>query len=486
MREINRTRPAALGLLLLLITGCGAKQGTAGTPEQSAEGLPHRVLERMESRTGDFPEMAERSIIRVLTSFNRTHYFLDGGVPRGAVVETLREFEQFVNEGRNATRTGIRVITVPVARDQLLQALVDGKGDIAVANLTITPARLELVDFSRPIIEGVEELVVTGPSAPDVGTLEDLAGKEIFVRRSSSHYESLQQLNARLAEEGLDPVDIQEANELLETEDLLEMVNAGIYPMTVADSTLADFWEEILEDIVVRRDLAVAEGASIGWAFRKGSPELETLVNEFLGPRRKGTLFGNIMIKRYLKANTWVRNPLESEDRKRVERYRPIFEKYGEQYDVDWVLIMAQAYQESKLDQSVRSSAGAVGLMQIKPSTAADPNVGINDISTPDANVHAGVKYHRFLRDRYFSQEGIDRLNQGLLALAAYNAGPARIRRLREEAAERGLDGNVWFRNLEELAPRQTVEYVGNIFQYYLAYRSHLDRVERLGTAGDG
>jgi membrane-bound lytic murein transglycosylase MltF len=480
-------------MLLLLTVGCGTEHGAAdtasraaGEAEQPAEGLAQGVLDRMESRTGDFSEMAERRVVRVLTTFNRTFYFLDGGVPRGVTVEALREFEQFINERQSTGRSKIRVLAIPVARDQLLPALAEGKGDLAVANLTITPERLELVDFSRPVMEGVKELVVTGPSAPDVGSLEDLAGKEVFVRRSSSHYESLQQLNARLEEEGLDSIEIREADELLETEDLLEMVNAGIYPMTIADSTLADFWEELLDDIVVRRDLALAEGASIGWAFRKDSPEIDQIVNDFIGPRRKGTLFGNIMIKRYLKANMWVRNPLASEDRKRLEKYQPIFEKYGEQYGVDWVLIMAQAYQESKLDQSVRSRAGAVGIMQIKPETAADPNVGINDISTAEANVHAGVKYHKFLRDRYFSGEEIDRLNQGLLALAAYNAGPARVRRLRQQAAEKGLDGNVWFRNVEELAPRETVQYVGNIFQYYLAYRVHIERAERLaGATGD-
>ena len=105
---------------------------------------------------------------------------------------------------------------------------------------------------------------------------------------------------------------------------------------------------------------------------------------------------------------------------------------------------------------------------------------GISDISTPDANLHAGIKYHRFLRDRYFSDGEIDRLDQGLLTLAAYNAGPARVRRLRQEATERGLDGNVWFRNVEQMAPRQTVEYVGNIFEYYIAYREYLERAAAL------
>jgi membrane-bound lytic murein transglycosylase MltF len=144
-------------------------------------------------------------------------------------------------------------------------------------------------------------------------------------------------------------------------------------------------------------------------------------------------------------------------------------------------LIAAQGYQESQLDQSRRSQAGAIGIMQLLPATAADPKVGIADITEAEANVHAGVRYLNFLRTHYFDDPAIDRLNQTLLALAAYNAGPARTRGLREMAAAEGLDPNRWFNNVEVIAAREigreTVQYVANIYKYYLTYRMAIEKL---------
>ena len=151
------------------------------------------------------------------------------------------------------------------------------------------------------------------------------------------------------------------------------------------------------------------------------------------------------------------------------------FRKYGEQFDFDWMMLAAQAYQESGFRQNRRSAAGAVGVMQIKPSTASDRNVGVDDISTVDGNVHAGAKYMRFLADRYFSDERFDDLGQWLFSLAAYNAGPAKVSRLRREAAAEGYDPNRWFDNVEIIAARrigrETVTYVSNVFKYYVGYQ---------------
>ena len=137
--------------------------------------------------------------------------------------------------------------------------------------------------------------------------------------------------------------------------------------------------------------------------------------------------------------------------------------------------LAAQGFQESKLQQNRRSNAGAIGIMQIKPSTASDPNVGIDDISDADGNIHAGTKYMRFLIDRYFSDENINEFNSWLLGLAAYNAGPSRVINLRNEAQRNGYDPDVWFDNVEIIAAKrigsETVTYVSNIFKYYTGYQ---------------
>lgn len=157
-----------------------------------------------------------------------------------------------------------------------------------------------------------------------------------------------------------------------------------------------------------------------------------------------------------------------------------VFQKTAGKYGLNWVLAIALGYQESTLDQRKRSPAGAIGVMQLLPSTARDPNVNIPNIEQVEPNIHAGVKYLHFLHDRYFSNEDMDTLNQWLFAIASYNAGPARIAKLRAEARSLGLDSNKWFKNVELVAAkrigRETVQYVSNIFKYFIAYRLILEK----------
>jgi membrane-bound lytic murein transglycosylase MltF len=215
--------------------------------------------------------------------------------------------------------------------------------------------------------------------------------------------------------------------------------------------------------------------------IRKNSPKLKSELNSFIKTHKKGTLFGNIIIKRYLKNTKWVRNAYTEKDLKRFKNTIELFRKYGKKYDMDWLLVAACAYQESRIDQSVRSPVGAVGVMQLLPDTAAGHPVNIPDIEKIEPNIHAGVKYLRWLFDTYFRDEkDMDRLNKGLFTFASYNAGPGRIRELRRQASKMGLDPNVWFNNVEMVAAkkigRETVQYVSNIYKYYIAYKLIVDK----------
>jgi membrane-bound lytic murein transglycosylase MltF len=146
-------------------------------------------------------------------------------------------------------------------------------------------------------------------------------------------------------------------------------------------------------------------------------------------------------------------------------------------------MIVALAYQESLLDHDKKSHVGALGIMQMLPGTAADKNVGISEISKLENNIHAGHKYLRFLQDRYFSDPQIDTLNRNLFTFAAYNAGPAKVRKLRKEAGENGLDPNIWFQNVEIIAAkrigRETVQYVSNIYIYYISYKLAQQNIDK-------
>ena len=465
---------AALLLLVGLLTGLAGRDARSEEP-QFAE-LLAPTFELPGVWTGDLDGMVERRVIRVLTSFSKTSYFLDGLTQRGTAYEMLRAFEAFVNDELDMPSTlPVRVQIIPVPRDQLMPALAAGHADLATANLTITPERLAVVDFSDPFLDDVHEVVVTGPSASPLDSLDDLAGHELHLRRSSSYWESAEALNAELEARGLPPIELVAADPHLEDEDLLEMVGAGALPWLVVDEHKARLWVDIIPGLTLRDDLVLRQGGAIAMAVRKDTPELRALVNRFAATARKGTEFGNIVMKRYYSDNEWIRNPAATEDFARLQATAELFRRYGDEYGFDWLMLAAQGYQESRIDQSVRSPAGAIGVMQILPNTAADPNVGITDIDQVENNIHAGARYLRYLIDRYLDDPAIDDVNLTLFAFAAYNAGPTNLRRFRAEAEEMGLDPNVWFGNTEmaaaKLIGRETTAYVANIAKYYYTYR---------------
>lgn len=444
--------------------------------------LPEPMATLWQPWNGDLDGMIERRVIRVLVPFGGYQYYYDRGRPRGAIVELLQKMEMHLNEELERKHIKVYVVPIPVSRDQLIPFLLDGHGDMIAADLTVTSARSEQVKFSRPLLKGINEVVVTGPSSPTLRTLDDLSGQEIVVRESSSYFEHLQRLNRSFAEEGLEPIVIQKADELLEAEDLLEMVNAGLIPTTVLDDYKAEFWKTVFPDIVVRDDLSINDDGVIAWAMKPESKLLAEYVERFLRKNGRGTLVGNDTFNRYLADASRIRCSMSPDGDAELAEMVRWFQKYGDEFDYDWLMLAAQGYQESHLKQSRRSHVGAVGVMQIKPSTAADPNVGVADVTVLQNNIHAGAKYMRFLSDRYFS-DGMDDMHRWIFSLAAYNAGPARVAKLRKEASESGLNRNLWFGNVEIIAGRrigrETVLYVSSVYKYYVGYKLANTRLEQ-------
>jgi len=427
--------------------------------------------------------MIERRVIRVLTVNSKTTYFLDGATARGLAVDYGRLFEESLNKTLAAgkqpgnKRLKVRLVFIPVHRDQLLAALAAGKGDIAAGNLTITPERRKLVDFSVAGMQDVKELVVTGPASPAIGSLDDLSGKEVFVRRTSSYYESLAALNKKFAAAGKPLVRLRAAPETLEDEDLLEMLSAGLVLIVVVDDHIARFWKKIFPKIVLHEDFPLHAGGEIAWAIRKDTPQLKAALDDFAARYKGGTARGNEILARYLKNMKYVKNAAATEERRKLEAMYKHFLKYGDKYRVDPVLMAAQGYQESGLNQNAKSAVGAIGVMQLMPATGKEMRVG--DISETEANIHAGIKYMRFMIDQYYENEPMTPVDKALFAFASYNAGAGGVSRMRREAAKRGLDPNVWFQNVEyiaaEKASQETVNYVSNIYKYYVAYQLMLE-----------
>jgi membrane-bound lytic murein transglycosylase MltF len=492
MHKYHFGRITLPALLLCMLAACdSASQKTPATPPPPPAPAPVAAAAPVENRlptwTGDLDALAERRVIRMLVVQSKMFYFLDHAQQRGITYEMGQALEKYLNESNKDRTRPIRVVYIPVNRDQLLSGIANGTGDIATGGITITPERLKQVDFTVPGADDISEILVTAPGVAAPASVESMSGLSVYVRRSSSYWSSLEALNARLATAGKKPVEMVAADENLEDEDVLEMLNAGLIDATVVDSYVADFWKQIFTDIQPHPAIALRTHGQIAWAIRKDSPKLKASLDKFVAKNRLGTSTGNVIIKRYLKNTKWARNATSAEDMRRFAEVRKYFEKYATEYQFDWLMLAAQGYQESGLDQSIKSPVGAIGVMQVMPTTAKDRNVAIGDIHIVENNIHAGVKYMRFLVNQYFDEPGIDKLNRHLFAFAAYNGGPNRIARLRRETAARGLDPNKWFNNVELLAAeqigRETVQYVSNIYKYYIAYTLTLEQAKKRAAA---
>lgn len=450
----------------------------------------HEQLSIAEKFTGDLPEMRKRKRIRALVTYSKTDFFFHKGVAKGVQVEFLREYEKFLNKGVKRAEDRLHITFLPVTFNELLPALQQGKGDIAAAFLTVTPDREKEVSFSSGGKLKVNELVVSHKTVAPLDTLEDLAGRTVYVLNNSSYAEHLRQLNKALRKKKLAPVKIEQSDPNLLSEDILELVNSGVVELTVVDDYKARLWKQVLPNIRVHEGLRVSENNTIGWATRKENTQLSASLNAFAAKVRKGTLLGNMLFKRYYGGTGWIDNPLSKEELGKLEAFVALFRKYGDRYGFDHLALLAQAFQESGLDHSKKSHRGAVGIMQLLPSTAADPNVDISRINKLENNIHAGTKYLAFIRDRYFNDEAINTENRLALTWAAYNAGPARVQKMRIKTEKMGLDPNIWFANVElaagKMTGRETVQYVANIYKYYVAYKlaSHVTNTDVVPLTG--
>lgn len=424
---------------------------------------------------GDFEEMLTRRLIRVLVPYSRTLYFVDKGRERGLTADLARDFEQYLNK-KYATKLGKRPVTVlliPTPRDRLLSDVVDGLGDIAAGSLTATDERRKTVDFVAPSNhEPMRELLVTGPGSSAVATLDDLSGKTLHVRKATSYQESAQALNQRLKAAGKAPAVIADLPPELEDEDVLEMVNAGLVPLTVVDDWKARMWAQVLPKIRVRNDLVLRSDAYPGWAVRKGSPELVAVATDFYKHATK-LHSREARLAQYHKRIKQISNNTQGQSWRRFESTVKLFEKYGGRYHFDPLMLAAQGYQESRLRQEARSHVGAIGVMQIMPATGKELKVG--DITHLEPNIHGGAKYMDRLMTRYFADATFDETERTLFAFACYNAGPGNISKMRRLAIQRGLDGDRWFHSVELVTAErigiETTTYVRNIYKYYVAYK---------------
>lgn len=502
---VLRTIIAPLAIVVLALSGCSSKpkapesSGSASAQEPSTAATPAPAAQNLETAdagttqqtttlalpkgfgrfTGDWDQILKRGGLRVLVINNRTGFFYDKGRPRGAIAEAMEEFENVINKKLKTGAKKLKVVYLPMPPGQLLEALNNGIGDIACTGIIITPEREKLVDFTIPIVNDVKLVVVTSKTAPAVNSVEDLIGKDVYVNGATLAKAELDKVNERFKQVGKPEIGIKAVDSNLTDEDLLEMANAGLIPATVAFDFRARLWAKVFSNIVVTPAVLKDDG-QLGWAMRKGSPQLKAVMDDFIKTHGQGTNFGNMMIKRYTKDTKWVKNSTNDAEMKKFQAYVKYFQKYAAEYNFDYLMLAAQGYQESMLNQDRVSPRGAVGVMQVLPQYAAAKPINIPDVHDADNNIHAGAKMMAQIANTYFNDPGINQMNKTLFTFAAYNAGQNRIVRLRKEAQAEGLDPDKWFGNVEFLVAKdigqETVQYVSNIYKYYVAYKMTLDQ----------
>jgi len=425
--------------------------------------------------TGDLDELLTKRVIRIGVPYSKTLYYTVKGVQWGVAYEGGKEFEAYLNRKYPQKTKNLKIIAMffVTPREEAIERLNNGTLDVLIAGLTITPERQKAVDFSDATATGVNEVVVTGPNSPQLKTIDDLSGKEVFARKTSSYWEHLEAVNEKFRNEKKTPVKLTAVPEDLGDEDLLEMVNAGLLPTIVVNDWTAKLWSKLLTKEVIHEDIKVASGGSFGWAVRKGSPKLLETINAFLKLKGQGTTFGKELVTRYTGSTYMLKQAVSETAMKQFEQTADIFRKYAGKYNADYLMMMAKGYQESGLNQNAKSPVGAIGVMQLMPPTGKEMNVG--DITKEDSNIHAGVKYFALMVNKLYGDEPMDDLNKILFTFASYNCGPNRVKQLRAEAAKKGLDPNVWINNVEVITAMrvgpETVNYVSNIYKYYVAYK---------------
>lgn len=477
---------------LLLISACNPAESTEPLVNAQADALDTAwqlpfAPDQMEQidqvtgvgarYTGLLDTIIERRRLRVLVPYSHTTYYIDGTEQKGMAYEAMKHFETYLNQqlGYSTQPPYIQVVFIPLTRDQLIPALRKGYGDLIAEPLTITPNRSTKVLFTEPVMRNAREILVSGLGAPQIDTLVGLAGKTLYLRRSSSFHEHILVINESFKKRGLDTIQILPIEPQLEDEDVLELVDIGLIPLTILEENKAQFWTQHLDSVQLHPAVAIDENGQIAWAVPPDSKKLKAILDEFIRENRKGTLLGNIIFNRYLDNEQRLHDLLDGRELNRFYELQNYFIEYGQRYELPWMMLAALAYQESRFNQSLRSSAGAVGIMQVLPSTARDPIIDIPDIYEEEPNIHAGTRFLRFVIDQYFISPEIDSLNAGLFGLAAYNAGPHRVQQLQRMAEAQGLNPNVWFNHVELMAAREigreTVQYVSNIYKYYSSYR---------------
>jgi len=447
-------------------------------PMTAVARLPGPLQAVPASKVRDLSEIRSSRVLRVLVNQSRNSSGEVQGQAIGVEYHRLRAFEQYLNgHARDGQEVTLKII--PKAKDQLLGALQRGEGDMVAPGELLDLPSGYAVASSEPIASNVPLVLVGIKGQRRYTKVEQLSGKTLALPTGSAAGEVVSQLNQKLALHKLAPINIEWVDPTLAVEDVLEMVQGGIFHLTIVEQPIAERWGKILPKLRLDRQLSLGEPGEEHWFVRRDASMLRASIDRFLTGYKKPSDEDAAFLRIYRRLYQ-VHNPLAKGDRQRLEKLRPTLQKHADAQNMDWLNLAALAFKESRLQPNARSGSGPTGLMQITPSAAQ--RVGVSNIQNLDANVQAGAKYLAMIRRKFFSSPKLNERERMAFTLAAYNIGPERVQGMRAEARRRGLNPNQWFFQVERIAMEQVgmgaVSYVNSVNKYYLAFDRERESLE--------
>lgn len=422
----------------------------------------------------DLADIRRSGVLRVLVNQSRNAAGEVRGEVIGIEVQRLRALVQQLNRDPHAK--ALRLQLVPTAKDQLIPALLRGEGDLVAPGERLASPPGAAVSATLPSEQLVPLVIVARKGNRRYQRLEDLSGRVLLLPAGSAVPTAVARLNQRLTSQGREPLEIEMADPSLAVEDVLEMVNAGLYLLTAVELPIAERWARVMPALRVDRHMQLEDKGGTHWYVRRGSSLLQARVDRFLkgykSPADRDVAFHRLYRRAYK-----VHNVLGRTERQRLERVRPVLQKKAETHDLDWLFLAAVAYKESTLNPAAKGVGGATGLMQVTPAAAR--SVGVGNFGGLEGNVEASARYFKSLRKRYFASSRMDERERRAFMLAAYNMGAQRVQSMRAEARRRGLDPDRWFFQVERVALDElgmgVPGYVNAVNKYHLAYRRERD-----------
>ncbi|HKS11477.1 MAG TPA: transglycosylase SLT domain-containing protein [Pseudomonas sp.] len=463
-----------LQLLLAAVMGMGLL--VAGAAEARLPGPQQSVPA---SKARDLAQIRSSKVLRVLVNQSRNSSGVVKGEPVGVEHHRLRALEHYLN-ARLPEGQHIRVKVIPRAKEQLLAALQRGEGDLAAPGELLDPTSLKDLKASAPLMAPVSLTLVGRKGERGFARVEQLSGRTIALTTASAAGPAIEAINRTLAKRKRAPIKVEWVDPSLAVEDVLEMVQAGIYHLTVVEQPIAQRWSRVMPRLRLNPRVRLAPPDAMHWYVRRDASVLLVTVDQFLkgyrAPANQDAAFERIYRRQYR-----VHNPLARVERKRLESVRPVLQKHAAAQQMDWLNLAALAYKESTLNPKARGMGGAHGLMQMTPAAAR--RVGVSNTSNVDGNVQASARYLALIRRKFFASPQLNERERMAFILAAYNLGPERVQAMRAEARRRGLNSNQWFFQTERVAMEQVgmgpVNYVNSVNKYYLAFNRERGKLER-------